>query len=297
MKYLHRWVQFAKERFNPLSYASMILVFISAHYVLFMNLIEQTENPFLNVLNLIPIVLATTLFFFRLRLFDEVKDMESDAVHHPERPLPRGMLSKNEVIRFAFVFMVVEVILFSYYGLWAFGGALVVSIYSLIMYKEFFIKKWLRAHLTTYAITHTFVVVLMSLTIFTALFSESIIKIPGVLIYFSFAGWFLFNIFEFGRKTFASQEEKEGIKSYSKIFGRIGAVLLVLAMVILSIIFIKKTLTFTTNFLILWSIPLIFIALLYVWLDKPFIAKIYRGAASLYIIFIYGTITASWFFI
>ena len=37
------------------------------------------------------------LFFAELRLMDELKDYEKDLIAHPERPLPRGLLSREEV--------------------------------------------------------------------------------------------------------------------------------------------------------------------------------------------------------
>ncbi|KKT00876.1 MAG: hypothetical protein UW07_C0005G0011 [Candidatus Nomurabacteria bacterium GW2011_GWF2_43_8] len=291
MKYLYKWLQFIKERFNPLSYAVMIFVFLSAHYVLYLSLIKQTNIPILSMQQLIPIILATSLFFFKLRLLDEIKDIKSDSVYHPERPLPRGILSKNEVIRVAFILIIIEIALFSYYGLWAFLSAVITAGYSLTMYKEFFIKRWLRAHLTTYAVTHTFVVILISLTIFVALFNESFTSLPKNLISFSFAGWFLFNIFEFGRKTFAKKEETDGIDSYSKIFGKFGAVTLVIIMAVLSIVFINKaTSSVITNTLFLLLIPVVITGLLYVISDRLHFAKIYRATTSLYIIFVYGVV-------
>lgn len=289
MKYLRKWLWFIKERFSPLSYAVMIFAFFGAHYVLYANFINQ--KVFLGasaVLHLMPLVLAASLFFFKLRLFDEVKDMESDTTHHPERPLPRGLLLKSDVIQAAFIIMAIEVLLFSFYGFSAFLSASIAIGYSLVMYKEFFIKKWLRTHLTTYAVTHTFVVVFVSLTIFVALIGSQFTEIPGELLYFSFAGWFIFNIFEFGRKTFARSEEKVGVDSYSKIFGKLGAVLLVLAMAVVGTIFIgKATPSLTVNALYTLLVPIGISGLLYAMFDRPRLAKIYRTLTALYIISVY----------
>lgn len=292
MKYLHKWLWFIKDRFNPLSYTVMIFAFLGAHYALYSNFINQ--KVFLGasaVLHLTPLVLATSLFFFKLRLLDEVKDRESDMTHHPERPLPRGLLSRSEVIRLAFIIMTIEVLLFSFYGFPAFLGALIAVGYSLVMYREFFIKNWLRAHLTTYAATHTFVVVFVSLAIFAALFERQFTEIPGELLYFSFAGWFIFNIFEFGRKTFARSEEKAGVDSYSKILGKLRAVLLVVIMAVLGIMFIgKATSPLIINTLLVFLFPIGITGVLYTMIDHPCFAKVYRTLTSLYIIFIYGTI-------
>lgn len=292
MKYIHKWLQLIKERFNPVSYAVMIFVFLGAHYVFYLNFLRKDiGSNFSNVLHLTPLVLATSLFFFNLRLFDEVKDMESDMIHHPKRPLPRGLLSRSEVIQVAFIIIAIEIILFSYYGFWAFLSALIAVSYSLAMYKEFFIKNWLRTHLTTYAVTHTFVVVFVSLTIFVVLFGKPFTEIPRDLVYFSFAGWFIFNIFEFGRKTFARSEEKAGVDSYSKIFGKLGAVLLVVIMAVLGIMFIgKATFPLIINTPLVFLFPIGITGVLYTMIDHPRFAKVYRTLTSLYIIFIYGTI-------
>jgi len=150
----------------------------------------------------------------------------------------------------------------------------------------------LHAHLTVYAVTHTFVVIFLSTAIFSALLNKSLTNLSPDLLYFSFGGWFLFNIFEFGRKTFARQEEKEGVNSYSKIFGRFGAVLLVLTMATLSIVFINRATTSAVNsgLLFLWLGVTAVAGFLYAILDRPHLAKIYRFVTSLYIIFTYGTI-------
>lgn len=292
MKYLRKWLYFVNERFNPLSYTAMIFVFLGAHYVLYLNFLGNNVEPtFLDILFLLPLALATFLFFFKLRLFDEIKDSGSDAIHHPERPLPRGILTKNDVLRVTLILIVLEIMLFSLYGFWAFVSAMIAISYSLIMYKEFFIKNWLRARLTTYAVTHTFVVVFVSLTIFVVLLGKPFTEIPRELIYFSFASWFLFNIFEFGRKTFAKDEERTGIDSYSKIFGRLGAVLLVLAMAALSIVFIgKATPPSVSNLLFLFLTMLGVVGLLYTIFDSLHFVKIYRAMTSLYIIINYGVV-------
>ncbi len=294
MKYLRKWLWFINERFNPLTYAVMIFVFSGAHYVLYLNFFNQSVLlNFSAILNLLPLAVATCLFFFKLRLLDEVKDMESDALHHPERPLPRGILSKNEVIQTAFMLMVAEIILFGFYGFWSFLSALIVVGYSLVMYKEFFIKKWLRAHLTTYAVSHTFVVVLISVTIFVSLLGKPLSEIPREFVYFSFAGWFLFNIFEFGRKTFAKGEERKGIDSYSKIFGKLGAILLVLTMALSGNLLLGKAGTSVIRILFLPLALVGIVGLSYATTENLYFAKAYRSLTSLYIILAYGIVTLS----
>jgi hypothetical protein len=299
MRYLHSWLQFIKERFDPISYSVMIFVFFGAHYVLYLNYVKQESTfNFALIFYLLPIALAIFIFFFKLRLFDEIKDIESDIINHPERPLPRGILRKKDILGAVAISITLEMAILSFYGLYALTSLFVAISYSLIMYKEFFVKKWLRSHLTIYAITHTFIVVLISMAIFSVLFSKSIVAIPLNMIYFSFAGWFLFNIFEFGRKTFAWQEEKKGIDSYSKIFGRFGSVLLVLVMALMSIVLIDKaTSSVTINVLLYIWLGLLGIAgLIYTIFNNYYSAKTYRFTTSLFIMITYGTLIVFHFY-
>lgn len=293
MEYMRKWFLFISERFSPVTYAMMIFVFLGAHYSFYLSFFNQIHLfDFLSILSLFPLVVATFLFFFKLRLLDEVKDIEFDVIYHSERPLPRGILSKNEAVRTAFVLMVTEIIFFGFYGLWVLLSALITVGYSLLMYQEFFIKKWLRAHLTTYAVVHTFVVVLLSITIFMSLLNIPFPQIPKEFIYFSFAGWFIFNIFEFGRKTFAKGEERKGVDSYSKIFGKHGAVFLVLAMTTLASLMLARANISTT--MLFLPLSLIGVAgILYIMIENLYFSKIYRFLTSLCIILTYAIVILS----
>jgi hypothetical protein len=102
------------------------------------------------------------LFFFQLRLMDERKDYDKDVVAHPERPLPRGLLSVDEVGQ---TIVLINLVMLAY-------GALVmvvanraaslsyyaVTVYLLLMYKEFFLGRWLDQRPLLYAVTHQAIV-------------------------------------------------------------------------------------------------------------------------------------------
>ena len=299
MTYLHKLFIFTRERFDPLPYSLMIFVFWVAHYSMYLYFERQPLEGlnFQAAIYLFPMALATFIFFFKLRLFDEVKDLESDIVNHPDRPLPRGLLKESDVFRLVYIAIATEFVLFSLYGLWAALSSALAIGYSLLMYKEFFFRRWLRSHLTVYAITHTFVVVFISIAIFTSLLKKPFIELPLNFIYFSIAGWFIFNIFEFGRKTFTSREERNGVDSYSKTFGRYGAVSLVLITATLGMMFLSKALTLPLDgYLFFWSALLIASGLFYALFDTANLAKIYRAATSIYLILIYGTVMCSYIY-
>src|ERR1035437_3154794 len=160
-------------------------------------------------------------------------------------------------------------------------------IYSLLMFKEFFIKKWIRSHLTFYAVTHTFVSSLFSLSLLSILLTTDIWSLSINTCLFALLSWCLFNIFEFGRKTFISKEEKKNIESYSKIYGRFGAALLALGMAISSL-GIMHYIQIALLSILLVSVSIILfsiISLLFVILDKEPFGKLYRGMSGAFIAF------------
>ena len=110
-------------------------------------------------------------------------------------------------------------------------------------------------------------------------------------VHFALSSWCLFNVFEFGRKTFASSEERAGVQSYSKIFGRFVAVLLVLVMaglstyLLMSLPFPKGK--FLMNYLVAVFGVLSLFGVLYAGMDRNALGKIYRAISSIYIVLVY----------
>ena len=88
-------------------------------------------------------------------------------------------------------------------------------------------------------------------------------------------------------------EERKGIDSYSKIFGKLGAVLLVLVMALLGNLLLGRAgvSVISTFFLPLALVGIV--GLLYAATDNLYFAKAYRSLTSLYIILVYGIVTLS----
>ncbi len=100
----------------------------------------------------------------------------------------------------------------------------------------------------------------------------------------------MFNIFEFGRKTFLASEERENVESYSNIFGRYGAVLLVLSQALLSALCIwnMDIATYTMKSFIWLTIAVILgIGVIYANYNKGNWGKIYRAYSSGHIVVFY----------
>jgi 4-hydroxybenzoate polyprenyltransferase len=230
---LGKWVTFAKERFKPLEYLPLIVLFVTANYLFAKRVSGGLELP---PIGLLFIGIATFCFFFRMRLFDEIKDYEIDLKINPHRPLARGLISVREVKRTIIGLIILELILISNLGLVPFFLYLFALFYSLLMYEEFFIGDWLRPHLTTYAVSHTIVVAFLSFAIISCVLEFTALNFSWNVFLFCFSHWCIFNLFEFARKTFAANEERPNVPSYSNIFSLKGAYLLSASQVILSAI-------------------------------------------------------------
>lgn len=283
------WLQFTKERFDPASHIVMIVVFIAAHI-----LVAKSMHPvFFGFADAFLLLIGVTAFYFKLRLYDEVKDYELDVVINKHRPLPRGLLNHKSMYRGMLVCILIELAAFSLHGVQSSLSIIVAIIYSLIMYKEFFIAEKIRPYLTTYALIHTIVTTLLSFAIFSFLTKLSLWEILTTPAYFSFAlaNWMLFNIFEFGRKTFATTEERKNVDTYSSLFGRIGAVTLVASQAIIAH-YLALNLTGANQSILFWSfgtllILLMLLSLIYVYKDTVKSAKNFRAFSSVYIIVFY----------
>lgn len=283
LKNRYKWIRFFVERFDPLSHLIMISLFIAGHMSLGKE-IELTSS--------ILIFLGTTIFFFKLRCFDEVKDLDLDMKINPQRPLPRGLLSVFDMKDAIILCILFENIIF--YSINANAGIAmsIASLYSLIMYKEFFLGVWFRDKLTSYATAHTLVTILLSLSIFCSLSGESFYSLSIEQYCFSIVSWLLFNIFELGRKTFLEFEERDQVESYSKVWGKRGAVILVLVHACIAEVILALGVGISSSFAKIYFNSCF---VLFVLIGVYFLVKksgrggaIFRGYSSFYIILIYS---------
>lgn len=281
---LKRLSTFIKERFEPISHALMIFVFWLAHL-----LFSQVQISFLYAFI---IFVGTIAFFLNLRFYDEIKDYETDKIINPNRPLARGLLSIDEVKDLSVISQIFIFCSFSYISFKASSIIAMTLLYGIFMYYEFFIPKLIRPHLTTYATSHTVVTVFLSLSLFCAFRDEYPWQLEIKDFSFALMSWLLFNIFELGRKTYQLSEERDGVETYSKIWTRPGAFVLVFLQMLLAIKlaeFHQAVRPFA------WAITLL-LAFSGLWfiLDKRVIsAKTYRMMTSLVIVLIYLAIIIS----
>lgn len=292
---------FTKERFEPVTHFVMISVFVAFHFML----VAGKENE-ISLTGIFMLLLGSTAFFFKLRAYDEIKDYEVDLKFKPHRPLARGLVTHNDLHRVIMGCIFLEIATFSFFGPTALAAMAFAIAYSLLMFKEFFIGKYLRPHLTTYAVTHTIVGGLLALSILSAVRNQFFWSADQNSIQAVLAAWGLFNIFEFGRKTYCRSEERPEIESYSKIFGQWGAVALVVGMGIFSAYLLgtvdsmdsilngSNQVLRTAAWLFLVGGPVItmLFGAAYAATDHNRFGAIYRAASSMVIVFVYGGLSA-----
>ncbi len=285
---LSRWMNFINERFEPISHFFMILIFFAAHYMMAKAMGEVTLRP----VQVLWLSLGTGCFFLKLRFYDEIKDYEVDLEKNPTRPLPRGLLNHFDLKKGIENCIILEIIFFATCGLNSLIAILFSIGYSLLMYKEFFIASSIRPHLTTYATSHTVVTLFLSLSIFSALNNHYPWSQNLDFFLFSFMSWFLFNIFELGRKTYQPDEEQKEVPTYSNVWGKWGAFSLVLIHAIAVTILSLQLSTIEYSFMLYAQtgcLSLLFlVGTLYLLTRTPKTGILYRNFSSIYIVLIYA---------
>lgn len=279
---INNWITFTKERFPLFDHTLMIILFVGGHLVL-VDSIESTIELWKSLV----IFFAIFFFFFKMRLYDEIKDYELDCEINPTRPLPRGLLNLVDMRNGIITCIVIEIALFITLGINPIVCMVFSVYYSLLMYKEFFIPTLIRPHLTTYALLHTVVTIPMGIAIVSGATNKLPSSMDAGYYYFVLSSWFVFNIFEFGRKTFTTSEERNAVESYSKIFSRFGAVTLVVSMSILAVFMLYKVQGELSLSQSLLTIILLIIGLIFSFSDKEKFGKLYRIFSSVYIILFY----------
>ena len=273
------WLLLIKERFPPAAYIPLTTLFVMANCAMAAKAIDMH-------LEFRPLLLAFILalsFFFRLRLFDEIKDYETDLNVDPTPPLAHGILTLRQVKSTAFALIFFELLLASTMGFNALIAHAIAIGYSLLMYNEFFISSWLRPHLTTYAVTHTLVSAFLGFSLGSFITHTSIFKFPHYYYLLGLVNWPLFNLFEFSRKTFSPSEEKEHVESYSSLFGLWGAISLSLSQALIASIFAQILLNGPWVF---WGLLFLNLAAVSLYLgnsQKPSAAHVFRVISGLYL--------------
>ena len=178
-------------------------------------------------------MVAVISFFFRLRVFDEIKDYDLDSVNHPQRVLQSGRVTLGQLGKLAMAGGVTELLWSGLMGVPALVCWGLAVGYSLLMRYEFFMSRYLSKRLVLYALTHMLVMPLVIGWIWSAYVPNYGLSRPLFLLAaLSLLGGFSFEI---ARKLHTPAAERELVDSYSKSIGYGPAIFTVLVILLSSV--------------------------------------------------------------
>lgn len=290
--FIDRSWTFISERFPLGSHLPMIASFVAANALFGTTL---NGSAFYSAARMCLGFIVAFSFFLRLRLFDEIKDYETDLIVNPTRPLARGLIKVSEVKIALALLCLGELLIVVALSPQLAASHLLGMLYSFLMYREFFIGSLIRPHLTTYAVLHTVVSSFIGATVISVVTNLPIWNFSSSLLWLLLANWGYFNLFEFARKTFAPSEERNNVESYSKIFSVRGAILLSLSQAIVPLLIFARVLESrlsSTHWAILCSLLLmVTVPSVFFWVrPHPVEAKRFRNMTGLFLVVAYTSL-------
>ena len=210
-----RWGIYLKERFPliPNLIAALGMAFSSARLAL-------TDGVKIPLGTLAFAVFGGIVFLAQIRFMDELKDVEKDKIAHPERPLPRGLFTPQEfgnwILRFHVLMIGIAALLSIFVNQVSALCFFIGTGYLYLMYREFFIGKWLSDRPLLYAISHqviTFPMVAFAFSVFEphSIHTRAFISYSSLLVCVFFA-------FEIGRKL--DPNSHPILKTYLRVYGK-----------------------------------------------------------------------------
>ena len=160
---------------------------------------------------------VTLLFFFHLRVLDEIKDREDDATFRPERPIPRGLVSLQLIVAIGIATAPLALVASYLVEPATIPLLLLTWGWMLLMGFEFFVPAWLKARPLAYMASHMAIMPLIDLYV-TGVEWRHYGSAPqglGLFLALSFVNGC---ILEIGRKLWAPENERAGVESYSALY-------------------------------------------------------------------------------
>lgn len=213
---------YQRERF-PLGRTSLLVLVFSAASVSVSAHLAGREPP--GWPSYAAAFLVTLLFFFQLRVLDEIKDGEDDRRYRPERPIPRGLVTLRLIIGLGIATVPIAIA-----ACWAIDARLLVLLgivwgWMLLMAFEFFAPAWLKARPFAYMVSHMLIMPAIDLLV-TGFEWLPHGAAPAGLALFLLLSFTNGCVLEIGRKLWAPANEREGVETYSALMGPVRAGLL-----------------------------------------------------------------------
>lgn len=167
-------------------------------------------------------------FFWQMRVTDEFKDAETDRLHRPERPVPRGLVTLFQLAMLGALSAVVAASAALAYHPILLMLVIQTWFWLSLMTVEFFAPRVLHASPLLYLASHMLIMPLIDLVL-TACEWLPHGSAPMGLVPFLLMSLANGCVIEFGRKVWSTENERPGVDTYSKAWGISRAVAAVLA--------------------------------------------------------------------
>ncbi|MCD6468595.1 MAG: UbiA family prenyltransferase [Thermoplasmata archaeon] len=208
------FVEYLNERFPLTLYLPLVLLFYFAMY-LFAG-VEEKEVVF--SFRTFFGFLVVFLMFFHLRLFDDLKDYKRDASLFPDRLLSRKQITVNQLKHVSIVVIGFELVFSLLLGFQTVLFYMVMLLYSVLMYLEFFIKNWHERSVLLYNFSHQIIVILMGFFVYVV-YHSTVSTVNLSYLCFILTIFLVFTLFEFTRKI-KGENDSDFKRSYVYLFGR-----------------------------------------------------------------------------
>jgi len=217
-----RWNTYQQERFPLVAHGPLILAF-SLCAVCFSALLRGSDSfpawPAIWVA-----FFSSLISFLHLRLADEFKDFEEDSRFRPYRAVPRGLVSLRELGWLWAGSALIQAALAVWLDLRLVPVLLLTWLYLGLMSREFFCRKWLKAHPVTYMWSHMFIMPLIDFYATACDWLPAEGHLPPGLFLFVVVSFLNGFVVEIGRKIRAPKDEETGVETYSALWGRRKAI-------------------------------------------------------------------------
>ena len=162
---------------------------------------------------------VSLVIFIQLRACDEYKDGPDDARYRPERPIPRGLVSLHLILGIAAALVPLAALAAFAYHPAVLVLLLIVWIWMALMTVEFFVPQWLKARPILYLTSHMAIMPLLDLFVTGVEWLPAAGQPAEALVLFLLLSFVNGCVLEIGRKIWAPDNEREGVETYSGLWG------------------------------------------------------------------------------
>lgn len=231
--FIKRFYIYQKERFPIIAHGLLIASF--SFSAISYSRICRGAVGFVDWKIFIAGIFITISLFLLVRIFDEFKDAEDDALYRKELAVPRGLISFRELKLIGIIIIIFQLTL----NLFFFPKMLIIYFivmgYLLLMGKEFFISGWLKKHQFWYVTSHMFIIPLVDIYASGLDWFLAGASPPEGLLFFFAVSYMNGIVLEIGRKIRTPEKESHGVLTYTSMLGTNRAVILWLVILLITL--------------------------------------------------------------